>query len=56
MDGKEGACVLIMEAKRMTVVKKTCRCMLKASWEKKYCSITCGGQQCHDAVLDFLGK
>jgi hypothetical protein len=24
------------------VVKKTCRCMLKASCEKKYCSTTCG--------------
>jgi len=38
----------------MTVVKKTCRCMLKVSCEKKYCSITCGGQHCHGGVLDFL--
>ena len=31
----------------MTVVKKTCRCMLKVSCEKKYCSITCRDQHCH---------
>ena len=32
-----------MDAKRMVVVKKTCRFMLKASCGKKYCSITCQG-------------
>jgi hypothetical protein len=37
-------CARSIEAKRMAVVKKMCRCMLKASCEKKYCSITCGGQ------------
>lgn len=29
-----------IDANRMVVVKKTCRCMLNVSWEKKYCSIT----------------
>ena len=53
MNGNEGVCALIMEEKMMTVVKKTCRCMLKVSCEKKYCSITYGGQHCH-GVLDFL--
>jgi hypothetical protein len=35
----------------MTVVKKMCRCMLKASCEKKYCSITCTDQYRHGGVL-----
>lgn len=28
------------EAESMDVVKKTCRCMLNDSWEKKNCSTT----------------
>jgi len=39
----------------MAVVKNMCRCMLKASCEKKYCSITCGGQHRHRGVLDLYG-
>lgn len=31
----------IMDANRIEVVKKTCRCMLNDSWEKKNCSMTC---------------
>jgi hypothetical protein len=42
VDGVE-VCALSIAAKRMAEVKKMCRCMLKASCEKKYCSITCGG-------------
>lgn len=30
-----------MAAKVIDVVKRRCRCRLKVSWEKKYCSITC---------------
>ena len=35
-----------MAETRITVVKKICRCILKASWEKKNCSITCTGATC----------
>ena len=31
---------LIIAEQRMAVVKKTCRCMLKGSVAKKYCSTT----------------
>ena len=38
MEGRKN--VQSMAAQRIVVVKKTCRCMLNASWEKKYCSTT----------------